>query len=208
MRQIWFFFALCCSVVWSEAYRLDQIGSSDDGYELDEVFSSMFPDFSKPSDYVYYATLTPEPKIPMDEEGNPLAFEDPVLATSFALAHVPNYRFKGYWWEHPEIVELVESGKPIPMVYPFCSAFWDEECESLSIYIAANTKEALNKLQDPIYIHLIPRGNFHPHPNWEGFGNRLLVSKEMPQVIATFSESSILKVLSYLRSKITIDKQI
>jgi len=208
MRQMLLFFALCCSSLCSNEYRVDPISSSESERELEKIFHYMFPDFSNPSDYVYYATFTPEPKIPFDDEGNPIAFEDPVLATSFALAHAPNYSFDGYWWDHPEIAELVEAGKPLPMISPFCSGDWDEEQECLSIYIIVTTQEALNKLQDPVYIHLVPRGDFHPHPNWSGFGNRLLVSKETPKVIATFTESSIMKALSYMRSKITIDNKI
>ncbi len=208
VRQCMFIFAICFSLLSGGECFSDQINSSENQSELDKIFCYMFPDFSKPSDYVYYATFTPEAKIPFDEDGNPLAFEDPVLATSFALARVPNYSFEGYWWNNPEIVQLVESGKPIPMIYPFCSSFWDEEYECLSIYISANTEEALNKLKDPVYIHLVPRGDFHPHPHWSGFGDRLLVSKEAPKAVATFEESSILKVLSYLGSKISIDKRI
>ena len=208
MKQISLFIILCCSFLCGGEGWADQISLSKPESELDRIFYAMFPDFSTSSDYVYFATFTPEAKIPLDDEGDPIAFEDPGLATSYTLANTPICSFEGYWWDNPEAVALLTSGKSIPMVSPFCDAFWDDEQECLCIYLSANTKKALDKLQDPVYIHLIPRGDFCPHPDWVGFGDRLLVSKKNPQVVATFSGSSILEVLSSLGSKITIDNRI
>lgn len=147
--------------------QIDQAIVTNNAGDLAKIFFNMEYEVDKnPADSLYYASF--EPNTQPQEEGGFLAFEDPVLAAGYALCKTT--------------------------VSADCSYASDNSCLMVNIYPQSMNDVAL--LQAPLYVYIIPRGDYQPHkPYNELFLNRLLISSQAETPVVEIRCGSVIELL-------------
>lgn len=156
------------------------IEQNNDGDLFKVVFNMANEFHKKPSDYLYCATFAPQGVQP-GEDGGILAFEDPALAAAYALCKTTSVCGDAFY-----VKEEGPIGQHLVV---------DVQIESV--------KDASLLAETPLYIYLVPRGNFKPHESYSAtFLNRLLISHERVDPIVEIKSNSVLETLILGGSKI------